>query len=245
MMLKKIKAIKFFYLLLLTWCSISGIAQVQKKVMYGIINDSITGAPIRSASIKNVLSGITVMSRSEGRFTASINKGNILAFSASGYYTDTLTATDSVMALDQLTIKLRPLPATLPDVTVRGKLNAYQVDSIERRKEFLSNVGEARIPVVSRANDNGFGVGINFDRFTSREKNKRNARDLFEITEEEAYINYRWNDSLVYKYTKMTGDTLSDFMQSNRPSWDWLRKNQSDEDMLFYINKSLKKYYKR
>jgi hypothetical protein len=124
-------------------------------------------------------------------------------------------------------------------------LNAYQVDSIERRKEFLSTVGEAHIPVVSRANDNGFGVGINFDRFTKREKNKRAARDLFEITEEEAYINYRWNDSLVFKYTKLSGDSLTDFMQANRPAWEWLRKNESEEDMLYYINKSLKKYYKR
>jgi len=221
------------------------LSQAPKKVVSGIIHDASTGQPVRSASVKNVFSGITVMSRTEGRFTANISKGNILAFSASGYYTDTLTATDSVMALSQIIIKMRPLPATLPDVVVTGKLNAYQVDSIERRKEFLSVVGEARIPVVSRANDNGFGVGINFDRFTKREKNKRNARDLFDITEEEAYINYRWNDTLVYKYTKLPGDSLTDFMQASRPTWDWLRKNISEEDMLYYINKSLKKYYKR
>lgn len=231
--------------MLLLFCSIQVWAQAPKKVVSGIIQDAGNGQPVRSASIKNVFSGITVISRTEGRFTASISKGNILAFSASGYYTDTLTTTDSVMALSQIIIKLRPLPATLPDVVVMGKLNPYQLDSIERRKEFLAVVGEARIPVVSRANDNGFGVGINFDRFTKREKNKRNARDLFEITEEEAYINYRWNDSLVYKYTKMTGDTLTDFMQANRPDWDWLRKNMGEEDMLYYINKSLKKYYKR
>jgi hypothetical protein len=219
--------------------------QSQKKVAAGTIVDSSTGTPIRSASITNVFSGSTVMSRTEGRFTVSISKGNILSFSASGYYTDTLTATDSVMALKEIAISLRPLPSTLPDVVVMGNLNPYQLDSIERRKEFLSLVGEARIPVVSRANNNGFGVGINFDRFTKREKNKRNARDLFEITEQEAYINYRWNDSLVIKYTRFSGDTLTDFMQANRPTWEWLRKNESEEDLLFYINKSLKKYNKR
>jgi hypothetical protein len=243
--LKKLKPILFFSWVLFLCFGTTAYSQVPKKVAAGTITDASTGKPIRSASIKNVFSGITVMSRTEGRFTASIGTGNILSFSASGYYTDTLTATDSVMALKEIAILLRPLPTTLPDVVVMGKLNPYQLDSIERRKEFLSVVGEARIPVVSRANNNGFGVGINFDRFTKREKNKHKARDLFEITEHEAYINYRWNDSLVYKYTKMTGDSLTDFMQTNRPTWEWLRKNESEEDLLYYINKSLKKYHNR
>ncbi len=219
----------------------STLAQVQKKVVSGIINDASTGQPIRSASVTNVMTGRTVMSRTEGRFTINLSKGNIIAFSASGYYTDTLTTTDSLLALKQMEIILRPLPSTLPDVTVLGNLNAYQIDSIERRKEFLSLIGENQIPTVSRANDLGFGVGINLDRFSKREKNKRNARSLFDVTEQEAYINFRWNEALVFKYTKMSGDTLSDFMQANRPTWDWLRKNTTEEDMLYYINKSLKK----
>ncbi|HSC54206.1 MAG TPA: hypothetical protein VLC98_11310 [Phnomibacter sp.] len=240
-----LKLLKPLFFLVFLSCSFVSFSQTAAKVFSGVVLDAKTGKPLQSASITNVLKGITVMSHTEGRFTISINKGNILSFAAGGYYTDTLTATDSVMALSSLLLKLRPLPTTLPDAFVTANLNPYQRDSIARRKEFLSVVGEAKIPVVSRANNNGFGVGINIDRFTKREKKKRNARELFDVTEAEAYINYRWNDSLVYKYTKLEGDSLTEFMQANRPTWEWLRKNEGEEDMVYYINKSLKKYYKR
>jgi hypothetical protein len=221
-----------------------GIAQT-KKTIQGNVSDGNSGLPIRSASIRNTLTGATVVSHSEGRFSLPVSKGNILAFSATGYYTDTLTVTDSVLALDKLIIGLRVLPATLPDVTITGRFSPYQLDSMERRRNFLALVGEREVPTVSRANDLGFGVGINLDRFSKKEKNRRAARSLFEVTEEEAYINYRWNDSVVNRYTRFTGDELTNFMQTFRPTWEWLRQHTRNDDMLFYINRSRKKYNKR
>ncbi len=220
-------------------------SHAQTKPISGVLLDSATGREIASGNARNILTGKTATSHRDGRFSLAASKGNILSFTAKGYYTDTLTVTDSVLQLSVLEIKLRQLPATLPDVVVYGNLNSYQVDSIERRKDFLATVGEVKIPTVSKANDLGFGVGINIDRFSKREKHKRAARELFDITEEDAYIDYRWNDSLVYKYTKLKGDSLTDFMQTYRPSWEWLRKNPDEEDMVHYINKSLKKYFGR
>ena len=233
--------------LLMITCMILGQATIAqtKKTIQGSVSDGKTGIPIRSASIRNTMTGSTVVSHSEGLFSLPVSKGNILAFSATGYYTDTLTITDSVLALDRLIIGLRVLPSTLPDVTVTGRFTPYQLDSMERRRNFLALVGEREVPTVSRANDLGFGVGINLDRFSKKEKNRRAARSLFEVTEEEAYINYRWNDSVVNRYTRYTGDDLTNFMQQNRPTWEWLRQHPRDEDIMFYINRSLKKRYKR
>lgn len=220
-------------------------AQATRQQKAGQVLDASTGQPIKSASVRNVMSGQSTLTGSRGQFGLAVGKGNILALSATGFYSDTLTVTDSILALPTLSIKLRPMAATLPDATVISKLSSYQLDSIERRRDFLATVGEARIPVVSRANDLGFGVGINLDRFSKREKRKREARTLFDITEEDAYINYRWNDSLVQRYTRLQGDSLTQFMQAYRPTWAWLRSHTSDEDMLYYINKSLKKYFRR
>lgn len=228
-------------LLAINWTGAAG----QKIFLQGIVQDSAQKTPIRSASIRNVLSGQTVVSRSDGKFILGVQKGNILAVGASGYLSDTLTITDSIIGSGFIVLQLHVLPATLPGATVSAGLNVYQIDSISRRKAFLATVGEARITTVSRTNELGFGVGINIDRFSKREKNKRAARTLFDITEEEAYINYRWNENNVNKYTKLTGDTLLEFMQRYRPSWDWLRKHPAEEDILYYINKSLKSYYKR
>jgi hypothetical protein len=217
----------------------------QKAVIVGFVTDKMSKQPVRTASIRNIVSGNTVVSRSAGQYSITGDKGNILSFSATGYFTDTLTITDSVLQLEHLNIALRPLSGTLPDVTVTAKLNPYQLDSLERRRNFLALVGEAKLPKVSRVNDLGFGVGINMDYWKKRERNKRRARELFDITEEEAYINYRWTDTLVHKYSRLNGDTLIDFMQQYRPSWEWLRQNEEEEDLVYHINKSLKQYFKR
>lgn len=217
----------------------------QKIFLQGVVKDSVQNTGLRSASIRNVFTGTTVVSRTDGKFIIAVEKGNILAVGASGYLSDTITITDSILSSGFIVLQLHVLPATLPGVTVSAKLSPYQIDSIYRRKAFLATVGEARITTVSRTNELGFGVGINIDRFSKREKNKRTARTLFDITEEEAYINFRWNENIVKKYTKLSGDTLLEFMQTYRPTWDWLRKHPAEEDVLYYINKCLKSYYKR
>jgi hypothetical protein len=217
-------------------------ARAQKLTIGGYTIDSLTRSSISAASIRNIFSGVTIISNREGRFFADVQKGNILAFSATGYYSDTLSVTDSVLALPNLVMALRPLPSTLPGVTVTGNLTKYQVDSIERRKAFVSEVGKINIPAVGRANDMGFGVAINLDRFSKKEKSKHKAYDIFDITEQEAYINYRWTEEVVYKYTKLEGDQLTKFMQQYRPTVEWLRKNLTEEDLLYYINKQLKRY---
>lgn len=217
----------------------------QKKSLAGIVLDAKSQTPVGLASIRNVNSGASLLSKTDGRFVADISRGQILAFSANGFYTDTLTVTDSVWSLSMLQIQLQPLPGALPNVVITAKLSPYQLDSLARRREFLENVGESKIPVLSHANaPNTFGIGINLDRLGRTERNRRHARNLFEITEEEAYINYRWNKALVEKYTLFRGNELEAFMQACRPSYAWLRKHVSEEEMVYYINAQLKKYKK-
>lgn len=227
------------------WCLNWPGAAGQKIFLKGVVQDSIQQEGIRSASIRNVFSGQTVVSRADGRFLIAVQKGNVIAVGASGYFSDTLTITDSIITSGFIVVELHLLPATLPGATVTAGLNAYQIDSIFRRKAFLSKVGEARITTISRTNELGFGVGINIDRFSKREKNKRAARSLFDITEEEAYINFRWNEALLKRYTQLSGDTLFEFMQLYRPNYDWLRKHTDEEDLVYYINASLKSLHKQ
>ena len=217
----------------------------QKKSLQGVITDKSNQQPVRNASIRNVISGNTIISKNDGSFIADVSQGNILAFSANGYYTDTITITDKLLLSGKLTVQLNPLPSTLENVTVTSSYNYYQNDSLERRKYFLQTVGENKINALGHpSSDKDFGVAINLDHFKKTEKNKRRARSLFDITEEEAYINYRWNEAVVGKYTGFTNDELTSFIQKSRPSYTWLRKHTSEEDLLYYINSQLKKMRK-
>lgn len=214
----------------------SGAVQLKVEVA-----EPVDGKPLPGASVRNTLTGQAQLTGLSGPVIVRASRGQVLSFAANGFYNDTLTVTDSVLSLSIVRISLRPLPSTLPEATVRANLNPYQLDSLERRRNFLATVGEQTYGAIGRANDLGFGVAVNLDYFKGRERKKRRARNLFEVTEEEAYINYRWNEAVVKKYTNFKGETLWLFMQEARPSWDWLRRHTSEEDLLYHINSSLKK----
>ena len=225
-------------------CSIGCAFQLmaQAKTLPGKVVNKTTNDAVRAVTIRNVNTGKTLAGKGDGSFAIEVNKGQILAFTANGFYTDTLTVSDSVLSLSGLRIGLKPLPSTLQNVTVTAGRTAYQNDSLARREDFLALVGNKEIPAVSRANDLGFGIGINLDRYGKTEKRKRNARDLFDLLEEDAYVNYRWNEAVVEKYTRFKGEQLYNFMQMYRPAYAWLRKHLSEEDLLYYINDKLKKF---
>jgi hypothetical protein len=216
-----------------------------KKSIIGLIMDQNEKVPVKMASITNITLGKTTVSSSNGTFELVAAVGHIIAFSANGYYADTLTLTVDRFSMSNLILTLKPLPSTLANVTVVGKYSQYQVDSIERRKAFLQDVPGGEIPVMGRANDLGFGTAINLDRFSKREKQKQKARSLFELAEQEAYINWRWNEEIVVSYTRFEGEKLLDFMNRYRPDYLWLRKNPDDKEIMYYINTALKKEKRR
>jgi hypothetical protein len=90
----------------------------------------------------------------------------------------------------------------------------------------------------------GFGISLSHDRFSKKEKQKRRAKDVFEIMEESAYVDYRFSGTNVAEYTGLKGGGLVQFMNLYRPSYDWLRAHPSDDDFKEYINKQLKAYRK-
>lgn len=217
----------------------------QKKTIHGLVTDKSTGQQISLAGIRNVFSGATALTHRDGSFTIDASAGSIIAVTANGFFTDTLTLKDSLYQAGNISITLTPLPSTLQDVTITGSYSRYQLDSIARRRNFLQTVGENKISAVGRPNDSkDFGIAINLDHFSKSERNKREARSLFDITEEEAYINYRWNETIVSKYTQFRDDDLSAFMQKARPAYKWLRSHESGEDLLYYINSQLKSFKK-
>jgi hypothetical protein len=238
----KIQCMK--YCLLLASLCISLITFSQKKKLYGIVKDSATKEIIEYASITNVSTNKTTVSNTKGRFSIEVSNEQILSIASINHYFDTLQLNEKILQQDTLIIYLKAITQNLKEVTVTAILNRYQNDSTQRRKRFLEDVGSTLIPTVSTANS-GAGMGINLDRFSRKEKNKRKAFELFEKMEKEQYINYRFSPQFVIRYTTLRNDSLFDFMQQHRPTYKWLRKHVTEEDLKYYINDKLKIYFKR
>jgi hypothetical protein len=237
--MKKFYLVIFVIAACLTTSSYSFAQKSDKKI--GVLKDSTTQMPIVLASVTNLTTRETVMTSSAGKFSIAVKPKDILSFAAVGYYFDTLMVTQE-NSMGAIAAYLKPLGAYLGNVTVSSKgLNRYQLDSMERRKEFLQGIAGYMIPAVAKANS-GAGIALNIDRFSKNEKKKRRAYAFYEDNENEAYINYRFTPELVASLTGFKDDALLTFMQTYRPSNAWLRSNLTKEDLVYYINAQLKNY---
>ena len=229
---------------LVIFCTISTVGFAQRTTVKGVLKDTTSQVAIAFANITNLTNGKTYISNADGRFAIEVQEGDIISYSFIGYHFDTMHITAQSLQGPGLQLWLKPLVNTLSEVTVTAKgYSPYQLDSIERRKEFLAHTGALKKTVGSA--NSGAGIALNIDRFSKRERIKRNAYHFFDVNEQQEYINYRFNNTLVNEYTGLQGDTLQLFMQRFRPDNDWLRQHLSNEDIKYYINEGLKTFYNR
>ena len=231
-------------LLLLSCLLLSNLFAQKNKPLIGYLRDSITHAPVVLASVSNNNTGQIVMTGNTGRFKLNVKPNDIISFAAVGYHFDTVQLSRSFLEKDSIDLFVSPLSHDLGNVTVTSKgMSAYQMDSMERRNDLLHDMVSYKKPTFALSNS-GAGLGISIDRFSKHEKSKRRALDFFDKNEKEAYINYRYSQQLVAETTGFKDDTLRQFMQQSRPSYEWLRSNPSDEDIRYYINDQLKQFKK-
>ena len=211
-----------------------------QQVIWGYVKDSITNEPIEMASITNTRNNNTVITNQKGLFKIEVSKNDILSVAAVGYYFDTVLYSGIISASDTVTFFLKPISRSLNDVTVQNSgVNQYSLDSLRRIREFSEEMVSPPVKSVELANS-GAGIGISLNRFSNREKNKRNAIKIFNNSEKQAYVDYRFSTAIVTKYSGLKGEELQVFMQRYRPSYEWLRKNPKEEDIKYYINEKLK-----
>jgi hypothetical protein len=232
-----------FFLLLMVFGSSDVFSQAY---VYGKTVDSATNKVVALATISNITKGKFVVSDYDGRFTIVVEEGDRLVASYSGYdFVSILVAAN--MLNDTMTVKLNELTTSLPNATVTAKsmFTRYQIDSMQRRLQYKNVLDQPNTTAIGGPVDgSGFGISLSLDRFSKKEKQKRRAKDVFEIMEESAYVDYRFSGANVSEYTGLKGSGLVQFMNLYRPSYDWLRAHQSDDDFKEYINKQLKAYRK-
>lgn len=236
---------KIFTFLLV--CLVTTQTNAQNKIILKrCIKDSITNSPISYGSITNLTTHNTVLSHKNGCFEIEVNQNDIIAISAMGYFFDTIRVTTSMVEKNIGIWYIRPLGKNLPEVIVTTKTSftKYQIDSSERRREFLKDLGNKPLTTFSSSNS-GAGIGINLDRFYGKEKRKHKAVKMFDELENEAFINYHFNAQTVSNYAALPPDDLMTFLRKYRPTYKWLRTHNGDEDLLYYVNEKLKEFSKK
>lgn len=214
-----------------------------QNVISGKVLDKLYDRVVIGATISNLSQGKTGQSDMGGNYKIPANAGDILSFSSIGYTADTIVVASDMLA-DPLNVYLVRNVVTLEEVQV-GELNAYQVDSINRREEFEDVLTKRNTKLVGgkgNAPTDGFGVAFSpITFFSKKEKNERQFKKMFEQQEEELYVDYKFPYDYIGRTTGLQGDSLRSFMLTYRPDYDFCRRNNR-EGMLVYINDSYREF---
>ena len=206
----------------------------------GHLKDRFSQQSIANGEIRSTLT--KAITDSNGFFRIQVKEGDIISAKKFGYRFDTVHF--SFQTIDSsLIIYMDPLGRVLKTVTVSTTNSAYQVDSMRRRMAF--DEARSKTTLISTDAHPGFGLVLNLDRLTkTKDKLVKKQRQLFEKTEQWAYIRYRFPDSLVQSYTGLTGDSLHLFMNRYTPSYEWLRAHPTKLELVYYINDKMKIFRK-
>lgn len=224
---------------------IMALPSTAQTFLKGKVVDDLYDRVVMGATLKNIQRNNISKSDMGGNYKIAAAPGDIILFSSVGYSPDSITVTYDMLR-GPFDIALTRNVVLLEEVQV-GQLNPYQVDSLTRREEYdsLLNVSTSKV-VGGKGNTISDGVGVTFSpisHFSKSEKNLRRFKRNYELYEKEYYIDYKFSFNYVAKVTKLSGDSLRNFMFKYRPSYEFSRKN-SFEQMLVYINDSYRDYLK-
>lgn len=200
-----------------------------------------------SVSIHNITAQRYDLSEVDGTYKIQCVPGDHVAFSSVGYKADTITITAAILTANCI-IYMEIRPVILQAVRV-GELSNYQLDSIDRHKEYswiYDRSSTAHIDPNRSDGRGGDGVGVQMNIFrktsTSAKQRDRLEKRLGK-EEQDDYVNFRYNKDYVAKITHLQGDSLKSFLKKYRPSYEYCRK-AAMVDILVYINDCYKLYMK-
>jgi hypothetical protein len=221
----------FYSFVLLLGLVVRGDAQ---QFLTGKVYVKGTSDTLISVSIHNITTQRYDLSDEDGSYRVQATPGDHVAFSSVGHKTDTITITASILSASY-PVYLEIKPQTLQ--AVRVEFTNYQLDSMDRRKEYAWVYDHGNTPRVEheRSGD-GVGVQLNVFRNSSQAaKQRERLEKRLQKEEQDYYVESRYSREYVTRITHMQGDSLKAFMKKYRPSYDYCRK-AAQVDILVYIN---------
>jgi hypothetical protein len=196
---------------------------------------------VYDSSRYNLVEGVKVQSTggqhtvtdSMGRYSLIVNLTDSVTFSYNGKPTQKfpVTAITDPYHFDiRLHMTIKGKYSTLKEVVVYAR--SYRQDSIENRETYRDIFGYTKPGLKTGINPNNGVVGadvneiINIFRF-QRNKRLKAFKKRLEQQEEDHYVDYRFNKTLVRRITGIQEPLLTEFMMIYRPTYDFV--SGSDE----------------
>ena len=215
-----------FKIILLFLCFLTASHSLQAQFLLG--------GTVYDSSKTNMVEGVRVVSTgglftvtdSMGNYHIMVNEKDSISFVFRGKPTQKFSVkavTDPNHFDISLRIPVKGKYSTLREVVVRSK--SYRLDSLENRQTY-ADVFDYKKPGVSVSMQDGV-AGADLDELINVFRFKRNKRlHKFQVRleemEQERYVTYRFNKTMVKRITQLDGDQLDSFMVKYRPTYEFV-----------------------
>jgi hypothetical protein len=219
----------FTKIILVVLCLIyqQAIGQITIK---GILKDIANDEPIQRVNIKNVNNGTVISTSTDGQFNIDVKKNDLIEITHISYETIRIRIKDDKKSM-YYNLVMRPKTNRLMEIIVRDKNPTYTADSA-RTYETYKLILEK--PGVDEMSASTAPMAMMSSKFREEQAFKTN----YQKWEKAKYVNYMFNPKQLQKWTGLTGDSLTLFIDTYRPSYEYLR-NANDYQYLLYIKNSL------
>jgi hypothetical protein len=202
----------------------------------GTVYDSSKVVPVPDVVIKST-GGATTTTDSTGHYNLIANDTDSLTF----IYQNKPTARFAVKQIQDignfdisLHIRVNEKFRTLKGVQVFSK--SFKQDSIANREEYAKIFNYQKPGIKTNTSDYSGAAGMDLDEFINIFRFKRNKelkymQNRLVDQEQERYINYRFNKTLVRRITRLEGKNLDTFMVRYRPDFDFTHNSNT---VIFY-----------
>ena len=218
---------------------IFGKVYAQEKQIQGIIFDQNTKERIARVLISNNRTKANTFNNLKGEFKITAQLNDVLVFSKTGYFNDTVKIT----SIQSLPVYLKRSSISLREVTIRDSVLNAQKQLEATKREFSQIYGSISNKDLISVGRNGAGIGIDalYNMLSKRGRNATALRGIVERDYRAKVVDARFNPVIVGAITGLKGEQLTNFMYRYRPDYN-LVVLMNDYDFISYIKSSYNRF---
>ncbi|HWZ16797.1 MAG TPA: hypothetical protein VNW95_16285 [Mucilaginibacter sp.] len=209
---------KYFLIVLILIAAVPAMAQ---GLLKGTVYESGSNNRMSNVFIRNNNNKQITITDNSGNFSIKAETGNLIIFDSPGFISDTLYLIDLVPKKIMMVTKT----IALREVSITSTRQAF-----DPHKEYPEIYTKSKVYIMSPTS-----------WFSKEGRDARKLKRYFVTEEQQRHVDAVFTRAYVGSIVPLKGRDLEDFMTLYRPSYAFIRGNNS-ESLAVYINDSYKKY---
>lgn len=209
---------KYFWVVLILMAAGQGMAQ---GLLKGTVYESGSNNRMSNVFIRNNNNKQITITDNSGNFSIKAETGNLIIFDSPGFISDTLYLID--LAPKKIVMVTKTI--ALREVSITSTRQAF-----DPHKEYPEIYTKSKVYIMSPTS-----------WFSKEGRDARKLKRYFVTEEQQRHVDAVFSRAYVGSIVPLKGRDLEDFMTLYRPSYAFIRGNNS-ESLAVYINDSYKKY---